>query len=130
MLKSLDHGRAFGSILQIVQDSFSKAHVERLKVDHTIQTCPPGSVVRFHAYNRQNRALHAKADRHEGFLAKETRDIVAEAVRRVVAVREREWPEVESTLNEIFDLVNAGALAEPGEHFKSGHPQVRIDEVP
>ncbi|WP_156370400.1 MULTISPECIES: hypothetical protein [unclassified Acidovorax] len=109
---------AFGSILHMIQDSFSKAHVERLPGDSGRQAWPPDRVVRFHAYARQDHSLHADADEREAFLADDTRLILVEAVRRVVEKRGAKWEEFEKVLVEIFDPIDAGTQAGPGEKFR------------
>lgn len=57
---------ALGSILHVVQDSFSKAHSSR---DYALTAeCPSGRVTEFHAYNSQDSALHGKADTRNSWL--------------------------------------------------------------
>lgn len=51
---------ALGSILHMVQDSFSRAHVERGYAPSA--RCPAGRIIEFHAYGGQDPGLHGRAD--------------------------------------------------------------------
>lgn len=51
---------ALGSILHVVQDSFSDAHAARAQDATT--ACPTGRIVQFHSYGKQDSKLHRTAD--------------------------------------------------------------------
>jgi hypothetical protein len=53
-----DH--ALGSLLHMVEDSYSAAHVERVYTP--TNNCPAGYIKRFHSYSHQDPSKHKKAD--------------------------------------------------------------------
>jgi hypothetical protein len=57
---------ALGSLLHVVQDSYSKAHVQRSY--RASAACPSGGISEFHAYNHQNSDKHASADTRASWL--------------------------------------------------------------
>lgn len=108
---------AFGSLLHMVQDSFSKAHVERQGSD-----APgghwPGRVKEFHAYALQDHKRHSDADERESFQAADTKERVVGSVRRVVDLRGKPWSEMGPLIAEIFDVVDRGSIAGPGDRYR------------
>lgn len=58
---------ALGSILHVLQDSFSDAHVERAYAP--ARGCPDGRVIQFHAYGSQDPTRHTKSDTRTAWLA-------------------------------------------------------------
>lgn len=56
---------ALGSMLHIIQDSYSRSHATR---DYNpTRNCPLGRMLEFHAYNLQNAELHGAADTHRSW---------------------------------------------------------------
>lgn len=66
-LKTADHNRlmAAGSLLHMVQDSYSAAHTRRAY--DASPSCPAGRVVQFHSYIDQDPKKHATADRRQAW---------------------------------------------------------------
>lgn len=58
---------ALGSILHVVQDSFSHAHTARSFASST--ACPAGRILEFHAYGSQDSDRHSSADTRAQWLA-------------------------------------------------------------
>jgi len=108
---------AFGSLLHIIEDSFSKAHVQREPAGKNGRRWP-GRVEEFHSYAHQDHNLHSDADGRAAFQAVDTKEVVIEAVRRVVDKRGAKWDEIEPILTEIFDVVDRGRPAGPGDEYK------------
>jgi hypothetical protein len=116
---------AFGSLLHVIQDSFSKAHVSR-EDPNAPHGHWPGRVCEFHGYAHQNHSEHAKSDHEEQFKKPDTRPYVVEAVRQIVAKRERHapWREVEPLLRVIFDVADNSRPAGPGEYIVKVHGMI------
>ena len=56
---------ALGTLLHMIEDSYSAAHVER---DYTSsEQCPSGRIKSFHSYIHQNSTEHSKADTWQGY---------------------------------------------------------------
>jgi hypothetical protein len=110
---------ALGSLIHVIEDSFSKAHVQR-EPPNAPGGHWPGRIVEFHAYGHQNHALHATADDQPAFENPDTKEVVVEAVRRLVELRRQntEWAGVEPTLTGIFDLVKTPNAAGPGDDYR------------
>lgn len=64
---------AFGSLLHLVQDSFSDGHVERRSptagrvCDKNPAWSAPGAVLEFHSYSKQDSNEHGKSDNRDSF---------------------------------------------------------------
>ncbi|TWT23659.1 hypothetical protein FQY83_03295 [Luteimonas marina] len=69
-LKSASHIRsmAAGSLLHMVQDSYSAAHADR--AFEASDRCPTGSVLEFHSYTHQRPDLHQAVDRRTAWQAR------------------------------------------------------------
>lgn len=118
---------AFGSMLHMVQDSFSQSHVQRRDPIEG-QRCAGGSyrqlgrIHAFSSYVNQDHTEHGKRDSEAAAIAH--RDIdpdVVDAGRILVDMFKRSapWSEVEVYLSEcVFPLENAAAAAGPGVAVK------------
>lgn len=116
---------AFGSLLHTLQDSFAAGHVEREESSGT-QTCTaggfsvtaPGSIISFHAYNRQSHEAHARADSQAAFIThfQQEGDAV-DLGRAVLKARQARltWEQVEPLFDCMFTLRNAETPAGPGD---------------
>jgi len=116
---------ALGSMLHVIQDSFSKAHVHRA-FDGT-STCPSGRVVQFHSYGRQDPKRHGEADTRQAWLADDrfTPELspVEASARMIRFARERaDWatavlPYLRTTL---FCLDSDAEPSGPGNYLADG----------
>lgn len=116
---------AFGSLLHTLQDSFAAGHVDREESSGT-QTCSvgglsvtaPGSIISFHAYNRQSHEAHARADSKNAFLShfQQEGDIV-DLGRVLLKARQARlaWSEVQPLFECMFVLRNPETPAGPGD---------------
>lgn len=119
LLRSGDHfsQMALGSLLHVIQDSFSAAHVER--AFNATGTCPRGRVIRFNTYVGQVKSAHKAADVRIAWLDQKYGDfqgpIDASAALLSLASRKADWEkEVKPYLeNAVFCLGND---AEPSNH--------------
>jgi len=121
---------AFGSVLHIIEDSFSRAHVlrsrgelpadGRLSRRETPASVRIGFICEFHGYAHQDHMKHADSDLEEAFEDAQTEPFVIEAVIRMVVLREsgRQWDDtVRKTLaEEIFPLAPHPSPAGPGDY--------------
>lgn len=87
---------ALGSLLHVVQDSYSEAHVQR---DFAASPrCPDGRIVRFHSYVHQDGARHGTADTRGAWQARrftaaqDPVNVSASLIR--YADSDAPWPEV------------------------------------
>lgn len=111
---------AFGSLLHLVQDSFSRSHVTRESVRMGESGPVPGRIVQFHSYARQDPYLHGKMDDFEGLGQQEhdSRLITAIGMRLVeLRARQAPWDEVLRALDAVFELSDAAVAAGPGNAF-------------
>lgn len=60
---------AAGSLLHLIQDSYSRAHVDRAMEPST--SCPMGRVLEFHSYTHQDGGLHGDEDSRAAWLARD-----------------------------------------------------------
>lgn len=118
---------AFGSLLHVVQDSFSRAHVTRDEA--TGAMCEgidyfqaPGAIRQFHSYGRQNHKTHDLADEADALRRHmlEESPTVFSVGRALNALRRRgsTWPEAAVYINCLFALSPAAQPAGPGEGFE------------
>ncbi|MFQ2470377.1 hypothetical protein ACK312_19025 [Aeromonas caviae] len=56
---------ALGTLIHMVEDSYSEAHVARSYV--STEKCRSGRILSFHSYTKQNPSLHSKADTLAGY---------------------------------------------------------------
>ncbi len=113
---------AFGSLLHLVQDSFSKSHVEREGVRKSDGALLPGRVLQFHhSYAHQDPYVHAQRDALEALEknAEESSLLTAIGVR-LVALRARKAPfdDVQRVLDSLFELSEKAVAAGPGKEFE------------
>lgn len=118
---------ALGSLLHVVEDSFSKAHVAREEpltsdCNGMPGVAAPGMITQFHNYARQDSGKHDKADRADAL----RRDVLEEKVtpidvsRRIVELWKRSagWEETRQYLECVFALAPTVQDAGPGEEFE------------
>ena len=110
---------AFGSLLHVVQDSFSRAHVAREDVRMGESGPVPGRIVQFHSYARQDPYLHGKMDDFEGLAQAHDTGLITAIGMRLVELRARRapWDEVLRALEPVFELSEAATAAGPGNEF-------------
>lgn len=118
---------AFGSLLHTVQDSFSRAHVEREQVTKGAK-CPgaasdyaaPGHIKEFHSYGHQDADKHSEADVRAAFSVHwSSGSPNAVDVGRVLARfydRQAEWLEVRPYVECVFGLAPNATVASPGDY--------------
>lgn len=127
---------ALGSLLHLVQDSFTKSHVTR---DRTItgKECKefkdaPGVIKQFHNYSSQVSKRHEGKDSEEAFediyINKESGNNVVDVSRNIVQLWQRnpkaDWQETSNYLKCVFALstspdgVISAQDAGPGEEFR------------
>ncbi len=116
----------FGSLLHLVQDSFSASHVDRDEPDGA--KCPgtsdlykPGKVRSFHSYAHQDKGKHKTEDTQEALSADLAK--VPPTVKDIgIALRSyyennRPWGEIKQYLECIFELEDPMTKAGPGDIF-------------
>ena len=119
---------AFGTLLHMVQDSFSRAHTTRREA--TGASCPglpgveaPGRIEQFHGYAHQDAALHDAQDTEEslGLHTMQEAPSVVDVSRYFVTLwRDKaSWEQVEPYVNCVFDVVDERTLAGPGPFKKA-----------
>jgi len=94
---------ALGSLLHMVQDSYSAAHVERRLSPS--EACPAGSIVGFNSYTDQNPSRHGQADVWKSFASVHYGSGVlgpVEASARLIEFsrRKADWKEVKDFLQD------------------------------
>jgi hypothetical protein len=116
----------FGSLLHLVEDSFTKSHT--LRDDPSGAYCSsmqnllkPGEIISFNAYAMQDKDKHKKADSHDDLTVH-----LAEANPNVVDVgkiikgfydNRKPWIEVKPYFECLFTLQNLAALSSAGNAF-------------
>lgn len=116
---------AFGSLLHMVEDSFSMAHVHRDKIaigaacgDSQIQDFKsPGKIIEFYSYTHQDSSLHGEKDSFTG--AQEQLNDTVNVVTVGQKIRSlyesgKKWNEVKPYFECIFDITKPDAVAGPG----------------
>ncbi len=116
---------AFGSLLHLVEDSYSAAHVWRKSTRVQANGCPAydttDAILRFHTYVGQDTEKHGLCDDAPDWLEAPRPgspiEVLAELVR---AYRDnRDWPEVKAILEQqVFRLTDTAADARPGRCFE------------
>jgi hypothetical protein len=100
---------AFGSLLHVVQDSFSGGHARRRP--RTADGCARSEIVNFHTYAGQDKDQHKLSDTID--MASNQVEL-GEALRTLVLLRfqRKQWPEVRAFLSEcVFRLAADAKLA-------------------
>lgn len=123
---------AFGSLLHVVEDSFSAAHAEREPPTESAGMWVPGCIQEFHSYAHQDHSEHALADTHDALTAGHTDDAVVQVVRRLKEMRGRQdWRAVRTFLqDEVFAICSGYELqaAGPGDAYKLPPPNPETPE--
>jgi hypothetical protein len=119
----------FGSLLHLLQDSFSEAHADRASAVPS-RTCTlagntypaPGLIREFHAYNRQDHKLHGDSDSNGALKAhlQDTANVV-DIGRVLLSAYEarRPWSEVAPYVECIYALAPNARDASPGDAYRS-----------
>lgn len=118
---------ALGSVLHMIQDSFSLAHVKR-EGDNgdycpgTAKHLKPGRIEAFHAYNSQKSSEHGKKDTHDGFevhVRSKTPTVVTVGQTVLAFLKTKApWKEASPYFECIYDVVDADEPASPGDYAK------------
>lgn len=118
---------ALGSLLHLIQDSYSAAHVERVDLDSTEGRFCRGGVVRFLAYPGQDVKKHSAADKWPvGLLlgplqpSKRVCDPLGAAATVLQLFNANaNWHKVAAFLDaSVFELLDSDALSGPGKDFE------------
>jgi hypothetical protein len=118
---------ALGSLLHLVQDSFSRSHVTR--ANPTGADCEgmpnvpaPGAITQFHSYANQEPSKHDEMDRAHALRVHEIEDKpnVIDVSRTIVQLWQRKtpWEEVHKYFDYVFALDPAVKDAGPGYGFE------------
>jgi len=118
---------AFGSLLHMVQDSFSKAHVRWEASNGTnCELVPaqakPGRIEMFYAFNNQNSSKHGDRDSHDG-LEVHMRSITPNVVTVGKTVLKyfndhRSWEDFKKYMDCTYELVDEDIPAEAGIDYE------------
>jgi hypothetical protein len=117
---------AFGTLLHLVEDSYSASHVRRVSQRVQANGCPSydaaDPIVEFRTYVGQDTEKHAVCDDAPDWLesprAGSPIDVLAELVRAYADGRD--WPYVKAILEgKVFRLADRVAPARPGSCFES-----------
>lgn len=117
---------AFGSLLHLVEDSFSLSHTERdepsgAKCDAAPEQYKPGKILTFHAYINQDKRKHADADKQNALsihlAEKEPNAVDVGKTLKTYYEQKRPWDEVRQYLECVFELADPTAKAGPGGEF-------------
>ncbi len=116
---------AFGSLLHLVEDSYSAAHVRRHSARVQGNGClsydADDAVAQFQTYVGQDTEKHGVCDDAPDWLDTERAESPIGAIAEVVTAYEagREWPVVRAILEErIFRLLDSVLAAQPGACFE------------
>ena len=115
----------FGSLLHLVQDSYSAAHVRRLSSRSQPNGCASygagDAIAQFHTYVGQDTEKHGVCDDAPDWLATPRPGSPMEVLAQIVRAYEdgKEWPMVRAILEEkVFRLADPRAPASPGACFE------------
>jgi hypothetical protein len=117
----------FGTLLHMIEDSFSKSHVSRSppggnKCERVPDYDQPGKIVSFHAFARQKMSKHGKEDNDQAFqdnlLRYPTLNVVEVGkVFRDYREKDEPWDKLKDYLECVYDLEDPDAKAGPGGQF-------------
>jgi hypothetical protein len=120
---------AFGTLLHMIEDSFSKSHVSRNppggnKCERVPNYDQPGKIITFHAFAKQKASEHGKEDNDEAFhnnLFRYPSLNVVEVGKVFRDYRENNqpWDKLKDYLECVFDLEDPDAKAGPGTQFSA-----------
>jgi hypothetical protein len=118
---------ALGSLLHLVQDSFSKSHVTRSdplggECDGMPGILQPGMIRQFHSYARQNHKAHNSADDEKAveLHRMETAPCAVDVCYTIIQMlaRKASWSEAKKYLEFVFALHPSVMAAGPGQGFE------------
>jgi hypothetical protein len=118
---------ALGSLLHMVQDSFSQSHASRCdplggECDGMPGALQPGLIQQFHSYARQNHKAHDSADNAKAIEIQrmETSPCAIDVCRTIIQMWERRanWTEAKKYLDYVFALSPSISPAGPGQEFE------------
>jgi hypothetical protein len=120
---------AFGTLLHMIEDSFSKSHVSRNppsgnKCERVPNYDQPGKIITFHPFAKQKMSEHGKEDNDEAFhnnLFRYPSLNVVEVGKVFRDYREKNepWDKLKDYLECVFDLDDPDAKAGPGTQFST-----------
>jgi len=124
------HYFALGSLLHLIEDSFSLSHTERDEPSGAkCESAPllyilykPGKILSFHSYANQDKRKHADADKQAALsihLAKDQPNVVdvGKTIKMYYELK-KPWEEVRQYIECVFELEDPMAKAGPGEDFR------------
>ncbi len=118
---------ALGSLLHMVQDSFSRSHVTRsdalgAECDGVPGALQPGAIRQFHSYAKQNHSAHNSADDAKALELNrvETTPSVVDVCAQIIRLwsRRASWTEARKYLDYVFALDPEALAAGPGEGYQ------------
>jgi hypothetical protein len=118
---------AFGSLLHMIQDSFSRSHVAReagngAKCEESPEHPKPGRIEGFRSFNRQDSSEHAKKDSTDGLKAhigQITPNVVEVGKTVLRYFREgKKWGELRPYIDCLYVLADPEAPAGPGIEYE------------
>ncbi len=119
---------AIGSLLHLIQDSYSLSHVDRKIIDGDKGRFCRANVVRFHSYSGQDTEKHANEDKWPENLDKSINKMVCDPISAGARILEyyaknnfsgEKWDKVKEYLVEyVFNLENPEELSGPGKRFR------------
>jgi hypothetical protein len=118
---------AFGTLLHMIEDSFSKSHVSRnppggSKCERVPNYDQPGKIISFHGFANQKASKHSKEDNdgafHNNLLRYPSLNVVEVGkVFRDYREKNEPWDKLKDYLECVFDLEDPDAKAGPGMQF-------------
>jgi hypothetical protein len=120
---------AFGTLLHMVQDSFSKSHVRRnpgggYSCEHLPDYSHPGKIESFHSFRLQKYRSHSAQDTAAAFMENVSRNekLKSDVIDVGVVLRDyyesnKSWEDLKEYLHCVYDLEDASAVAGPGDEF-------------
>lgn len=118
---------ALGSLLHMVQDSFSKSHASRSdslggECDGMPGVFQPGLILQFHSYAHQNHKAHDSADNAKAMELQrmETNPCAIDVCHTIIQLwgRRAEWAEAKKYLDYVFALHPSASVSGPGQGFE------------
>ncbi len=120
---------AFGTLLHMIEDSFSKSHVSRSppggnKCERVPNYDQPGKIISFHAFPKQKLSEHGKEDNDAAFnnnLFRYPSLNVVEVGKVFRDYREKNepWDKLKDYMECVFDLEDPDVKAGPGAQFST-----------
>jgi hypothetical protein len=118
---------AFGTLLHMIEDSFSKSHVSRNppggnKCEKVPDYDQPGKIISFNAFVNQKTSEHSKQDNQEAFEANLLRYpslnvVEVGKVFRDYRENNQAWDRLKGYMECVYDLEDPDAKAGPGSQF-------------